>query len=106
MVLTRVKEESKIDGKWIGKVNGPQGEFELTFTFKVDGDTLTGKNSSSMGEIDLTNGIVNGDEFSFDVDFQGMKISHNCKYLDDNTIDMKANVMDQEVIMKLTRVAQ
>jgi hypothetical protein len=81
MELSRVKEEPKIDGKWIGKVSGPQGEFELTFTFKVDGDTLTGENSSTMGEIDLTNGNVNGNDFSFDVELQGMKIIHKCKYL-------------------------
>jgi hypothetical protein len=106
MVLTRVKEESKIDGKWLGKVSGPEGDLDLTFTFKVDGDTLTGKNSSSMGEIDLTNGIVNGNDFSFDVDVQGMIISHKCKYLDDDSIDVKALMMDQEIVMKLTRVAQ
>ena len=106
MELTRVKEESKIGGKWVGTVSGPQGDMELTFTFKVDGDTLTGTDSSAMGVIDLTNGMVNGNEFSFDVDVQGMTISHKCKYLDDDTIDVKANIMDQEVKMRLTRVTQ
>ena len=106
MVLSRVKEESRIDGKWIGKVNGPQGEMELTFTFKVDGDTLTGTDTSPMGEIKLTNGVVNGNEFSFDVDTGGMVINHKCKYLDDDTIDVIANVMEQEMDMKLTRVNQ
>jgi hypothetical protein len=106
MLLTRVIEESKIDGKWIGTVSGPQGDMELTFTFKVDGNKLTGKNSSAMGEIDLTNGIVNGNEFSFDVDLQGMVISHKCKYLEDDSIDVNAAVMDQDVVMKLKRAAQ
>ena len=105
MILNRVIEKSKIDGKWIGTVNSPQGDMELTFTFKVDGNTLTGKSASAMGEIDLTNGVVNGNEFSFDVEAQGMKISHKCKYLDDDTIDMKALVMEQEMDMKLTRAA-
>ena len=106
LLLSRVIEKSKIDGRWIGKVTSPQGDLDLTFTFKVDGDQLTGKNSSSMGEIDLTNGIVNGNEFSFDVDLDGMKISHKCKYLDDDSIDVKAAVMDQDIAMKLTRVTQ
>jgi hypothetical protein len=105
MVLHRVKEKSKINGKWLGKASGPEGEFELTFTFKVDGDTLTGKNSSAMGEIDLTNGIVNGNEFSFDVDLQGMKISHACTYMDSDSIHMKANIMDQVMDFKLSRIA-
>jgi hypothetical protein len=106
MLLSRVTEKSKIDGIWIGKVSSPEGDMDLTFTFKVDGDKLTGKNSSSMGEIDLTNGVVNGNDFSFDVDLQGMKIIHKCKYLDDDSIDVKADVMDQEIAMKLTRAAQ
>ena len=106
MVLSRVKEESKINGKWIGKVSGPQGDMELTFTFNVDGDKLIGTDSSSIGVIELTNGIVNGNDFSFDIDLQGMKISHKCKYLADDTIDVIANVMEQEMDMKLTRVIQ
>ena len=104
MELSRINKESKIDGKWIGMVSGPQGEMELTFTFKVEGDTLTGTDSSSIGVIDLTNGVVNGNDFSFDVDLNGMKISHNCKYLGNDTIDMVADVMDQKINMKLTRV--
>ena len=106
MTLSRVVEESKINGKWIGKVSGPQGEMELTFTFKVNGDTLTGTDSSSLGVIDLTNGNVKGNEFTFDVDLQGMVINHKCKYLDDDTIDVVADVMDQKTVMKLTRLDQ
>lgn len=103
MVLTRVEEKSKINGKWAGMVSGPQGDMELIFTFKVNGDTLTGTDSSSLGTINLTNGIVNGNDFSFDVDVQGMKISHKCKYLASDSIDVKALVMDHEVNMKLGR---
>jgi hypothetical protein len=107
MELTRVIEgKSKIDGKWIGKVSSPQGDMELTFTFVVDGNKLTGKNSSMMGDIDLTNGTVNENDFSFDVEMQGMKIAHKCKYLDDDSIELKAIVMEQEMAMKLTRVNQ
>jgi hypothetical protein len=106
MELSRVKEESKINGKWIGKVNGPQGEMELTFNFNVDGDKLTGSDTSPMGEIELTNCVIDGNDFSFDVDTGGMVIKHKCKYLDDDTIDVIANVMDNEMNMKLIRVKQ
>ena len=106
MILHRVKEESKINGAWLTKVPGPQGDMELTFTFKVDGNTLTGSDSSAMGSIPLINGIVHGYEFSFDIEMQGMKISHACKYLDDDSIEMKANVMEQDMIIKLKRVKQ
>ncbi|MEJ5352504.1 MAG: hypothetical protein WHS65_13020 [Melioribacteraceae bacterium] len=103
IVLKRVPEESKINGKWLGKVSGPQGEFEITFVFKVDGNKLIGKNSTAMGENDLTNGIVNGNEFSFDVNMGDMKINHKCKYLENHTIDMKVDFMGQDILMKLTR---
>ncbi len=104
MVLHRVIEESKINGAWLAKVQGPQGDMELTFTFKVDGNTITGSDSSSIGLIALTNGIVHGNDFSFDIEMQEMKISHKCKYLDDDSIEMKANVMEQDMIIKLKRV--
>jgi len=61
---------------------------ELTFTFKVDGDKLTGKVESAMGEIELTNGKVKGDEFSFDVDVGGNTMGHDCKISGDE-IKMK-----------------
>jgi hypothetical protein len=103
---TRAAEDSKIDGRWTGKVTSPQGEMEITYTFKVDGNKLTGIDSTSMGVIDLTNGVVDGNKFSFDVDVQDMKISHKCEYLTDDTIDVKAIINDQEMVMKLTRVAK
>jgi hypothetical protein len=41
-----------------------------------------------MGEIDLTNGKVKGDEFSFEVDLGGNIIGHDCKISGDE-IKMK-----------------
>jgi hypothetical protein len=104
MVLHRVIEAPKIDGMWKTKVQGPQGEMELFFTFKVNGDSLTGSDSSAMGSIPLTNGIVHGKDFSFDINMQEMKISHTCSYMESDSIDMKANIMDQVMDFKLSRV--
>jgi hypothetical protein len=85
--LSRVVE---INGRWLTKIEGPDGGegMELTFTLKVDGEKLTGKVESQMGEIDITNGKVKGDEFSFDVDVGGNTISHECKIAGDE-IKMK-----------------
>jgi hypothetical protein len=104
MILHRVTEDSKINGAWLAKVQGPQGDMELTFTFKVDGNKMVGTDSSAMGSIPLTNGVVQGNEFSFDIEMQDMKINHKCKYLDDDSIEMKANVMEQEMVIKMKRV--
>ncbi len=78
-----------VNGRWLCKFDTPNGEtVELTFTFKVDGDKLTGKVESPMGEIEITNGKVKGDEFSFDVDVGGTIIGHDCKISGDE-IKMK-----------------
>ena len=77
---------SKIDGKW--KTSMENG-MELTFTFKVVGDTvLTGTVSSEIGDMPIVNGKVKGDDFSFDVEMQGSHIGHKCK-LEGEVIKMK-----------------
>ena len=78
-----------INGRWLSKFETPNGDsMELTFTFKVEGEKLTGKVESPMAELDLANGKVKGDEFSFDVDIGGNTIGHECKISGDE-IKMK-----------------
>jgi hypothetical protein len=78
-----------INGRWLSKFETPNGEsMEITFTFKVEGDKLTGKVESPMGELEMTNGKIKGDEFSFDLDFGGNTIGHDCKISGDE-IKMK-----------------
>ena len=101
--LTRIIEASKINGEWIGKVAGPEGEMEITLTFKVEGEKLTGTNKSAMGEIQLQNGKVNGNEFTFDIEVGGNVITNKCKYLPNDIVDLSANVMGQDFPMTLTR---
>ncbi len=81
---------SDIDGKWTGKMQGPNGEQDMTFTFKVSGDTLSGTVGTPMGEMPISNGKVNGKTFTFDVSMGDMVIGHQCT-LDGDTINMKVN---------------
>jgi hypothetical protein len=74
---------AKIDGKWKTTMN----DMELTFTFKVTGDTFSGSVLSQMGDMPFTNGKIKGDEYSFDIDVQGAKITHKFK-LDGDVIKM------------------
>jgi hypothetical protein len=79
------------NGRWEGSVKTPDGqEFQLAFTFKVDGDTVTGTVGSQMGETPISNGKVKGDEITFDVEFGGNKITHQGK-LEGDAIDMKSH---------------
>lgn len=56
------------NGKWTAEVPSRQGgTMTNTFNFKVDGAKLTGSMSTQMGDVDITNGKVDGDNISFDV---------------------------------------
>lgn len=80
---------SKIDGKWKTTMDGGM---ELTFTFKVVGDTvLTGTVSGQMGDMPILNGKIKGNEFSFDIDMGGSLMPHKCK-LEGEVIKMKVDL--------------
>lgn len=78
-----------IDGTWKGKM--ANGDMELTFVFKMTDGKLTGVVQSPNGDMEITNAIVNGKDFSFDVSFGDMTIKHECTLQADDTINMKAS---------------
>ena len=53
------------DGVWEGEYEGRNGIQKATFTFKVDGGTLTGKVSTQRGDNEIVDGKVEGDQISF-----------------------------------------
>ena len=79
--LSRV---AKIAGPWVAIFKDDAGnDLPLNFDLKVDGDKLTGIVKSGQGDGELKNGKVNGDEISFDVDFNGNTITHKGKLVGD-----------------------
>ena len=57
-----------LSGKWNAEYTTPNGETrQNTFTFQVDGDTLTGTVSSQRGESKIEDGKISGDEITFSV---------------------------------------
>jgi hypothetical protein len=66
-VFAMTASAADISGTWKASVETPNGNFETTFTFKVDGSKLTGKVSSQMGESDIADGKIDGDSVSFSV---------------------------------------
>jgi len=71
-------KEKGIDGTWKAKM-GPNGDMEITFVFKVDGESLTGTVTSPMGDQEIKNGKVNGNEFSFEISMRDSSIKHTGK---------------------------
>ena len=80
MTLTAaVAMAADITGTWNGAAETPNGTFQLTFTFKQDGAALTGTVQGPQGEpMEITNGKVDGNKFTFDVSFNGTTIHHEC----------------------------
>ena len=92
-----------IEGVWKAKMQGPNGDMELTFVFKMTDGKLSGVVQTPNGDTEITNAKVNGKEFSFDVSFDDMTIKHNCTLQEDDTISMKATgtpMGDMAMILK------
>jgi hypothetical protein len=66
-----------ISGKWTGDMPGRGGEtMPTSFTFKADGDKLTGTMTGPQGDIPLQEGKITGDQLSFSttLDFGGNSV--------------------------------
>jgi hypothetical protein len=86
-----------IDGKWTAQVPGRNGQTrEQTFTFKAEGDKLTGTASGMQGDNPISDGKISGDEISFTV-----KVSFNGN---DITLLYKGKVSGDEI--KFTRTVE
>jgi len=53
-------------GTWKWNVPNPDGQIpDISFTLKLEGETLTGTLTKSTGTTTITNGVLRGDEVSF-----------------------------------------
>jgi opacity protein-like surface antigen len=56
-----------VTGKWVGEAN-PNGKGgPPTFNFKQSGTTLTGTTAGRGGDVEISNGKVDGEKVSFEV---------------------------------------
>jgi hypothetical protein len=86
-------EKVDVTGVWNVEIEigGQQGM--PIFTFKQDGDKLTGKYKGMFGEADVT-GKLKGNEIEFSFETQGNKIVYTGT-VDKDTMKGKANYADQ-----------
>jgi opacity protein-like surface antigen len=67
-----------VTGTWTASFDTQVGAQKYTYTFKADGNKLTGKAKSelAMTETEITEGTVNGDDISFveNLNFQDMPL--------------------------------
>lgn len=91
--------QNTLDGNWKGTRETPNGTFEVNYTFKVEGTTLTGTWKTQFGETKLENGKIDGKKFSYSISFNDRKIDYTGEVVNDNELLLK-NEMGE---MKLTR---
>ena len=82
LVLSVPVFAADVDGKWTGNFSTPNGDLPVAFTFKADGEKLTGSTTGFDGaEVPLSDGKVDGKNISFKIsyDFGGMPFVLNYK---------------------------
>lgn len=78
--LALTASAADVAGTWKASLETPNGNFENTFVFKVDGAKLTGTVSNQMsGEQAITDGKIDGDSVTFTVtsNFNGNEFKLN-----------------------------
>lgn len=93
-----------LNGKWTGSLHAPDGnDYPLSYTFKVDGDKLTGTGDSPQGSVAITDGKVNGTDFSFNIDVNGVTVKNTGKLYeaaDSCALDMDYQGMKMHATLK------
>ena len=91
-----------LTGKWKGVLKFGDNEIALTYTFKVDGEKLSGTIGSDQGDFPIADGKIKGNDFTFTLDFNGEKLPHTGKYYGDSTI-IDSEFGGNKTHIKLTR---
>lgn len=99
LALTVAAFAADPSGKWKTSFEGQSGPVELLYTFKVDGDKLTGTVASSMGEMEISEGKLEGDTITFAVVRDEFKIVHKGTISGD---EMKLQVQAGERTFEMT----
>ena len=67
-------------GKWKGVLKTDDGnDYPVAYTFKADGDKLSGNVITPVGDLPIADGKIKGDSIYFNVEFNGGDIPNNGK---------------------------
>ncbi|HZX73860.1 MAG TPA: hypothetical protein VFE57_05535 [Cyclobacteriaceae bacterium] len=91
-----------VAGQWKGNVSG---QFDITVFFEVNGDKLTAKVQSQIGETVFTDGRIAGDDLLFtDQSFNGITIASLKGKVEGETINFTVNFQGQDMKGVLNKV--
>ena len=111
MAVCAIALAADFNGTWTAAIETQLGVQNYTFTFKVEGEKLTGKAKSlfAEAETDITEGVVKGDDISFveNLNFQGMalRITYKGKISGDEIkfIRNVADIADEPFVAKRSK---
>jgi hypothetical protein len=95
-----------IDGKWVGKLETPNGSRDVTLKLKADGAKLTGTMSGRQNDSEIQDGKIEGENVSFTVirNFNGNEIKQNYKgTLKGGELRLQYQMRDNNVELTLRR---
>ena len=96
------------NGKWTGTFKGPDGtDIDLVYTFKIDGDKLTGEGEAQGVTLKIDSGKINGTDLKFSVtNPEGVTIPHIGKYfVQGDSISMNVDYQGFKMHSTLKRAA-
>jgi hypothetical protein len=91
-----------LNGKWTGVLKLDAFELPLTYTFKVDGETVTGACNTEQGDFPISNGKIKGSDFTFTLDVNGTAMAQVGKFYGDSTV-ITSEFQGMKTRVKLTR---
>jgi hypothetical protein len=91
MAFVAIGYAQDITGNWKGTV---MEQFEINYTFKVDGEKLTGSSKGPDGsDSPISNGVIKGEDLSFNIDIMGNSTKITGKVKANNTDKTKAETV-------------
>lgn len=105
LLLGAVALAADINGKWKADFTTPDGtQRSNTFTFKTDGEKLTGTVAGTQDETPIQNGTVRGDEISFTAERPFGKFTYKGK-ISGSEIKLKVEFNEQSFEITAKRVS-
>ncbi len=83
-----------IDGKWEGEMAGMGGgaPMKIAYTFKADGNTLTGTTKDMNGsDLSIKDGKIDGNKISYVLEMMGMSMTHTGT-VNGDTLELKPDM--------------
>lgn len=100
ILFVSVGAAQDVTGHWTGKV---MDQYNITYDFKVEGDSLTGKDTHYDGTVsDISNGKLNTGSISYDVPIQGV-MTHVTGKLNGDVLTISFSVQGYDLTADLKK---